>query len=488
MKLRMRFSQWLIIAILIVVLLAGYITAAQTMSAIGFPLDDAWIHQTYARNLGVFGEWAFLRGQPSAGSTAPAWTFWLAIGYWLRIEHFFWAFVSGAFALVGIAFFGAVLEKRGTQNNGFPWVSVFLVCEWHLVWAALSGMETLIFGAAVLGVFLSLSKPSFNNWAVGVLIGFSCWLRPDGITLLGPALFVLGLSGETMKQRVHGGLKISLGFASLFIPYLFFNHIYAGSVWPNTFFAKQAEYALSLQLPLVQRLSSLVSLPLVGAGIILTPGFIYACFRFIKDRTWWGLGAILWWLGFTLLYSLRLPVTYQHGRYLIPAMPIFWAIGWIGSKLLIDLLKQSSSRMRLVRFAGILSLSFLLLTFLVLGGKSYSEDVAIINTEMVETAVWVEKNTQPGALIGAHDIGALGYFSGRELVDLAGLVSPDVIPFIREEQRLLNYLLARGAAYLVTFPGWYPQLTTSLDCIYQSRGSFSPLAGGENMAVFIIEK
>ena len=37
----------------------------------GFPLDDAWIHQVYARHLGQLGEWAFLPGQPSAGSTSP---------------------------------------------------------------------------------------------------------------------------------------------------------------------------------------------------------------------------------------------------------------------------------------------------------------------------------------------------------------------------------------------------------------------------------
>ena len=37
----------------------------------GFPLDDAWIHQVYARNLGTRGEFAFFPGEPSAGSTSP---------------------------------------------------------------------------------------------------------------------------------------------------------------------------------------------------------------------------------------------------------------------------------------------------------------------------------------------------------------------------------------------------------------------------------
>ena len=35
----------------------------------GFALDDAWIHQTYGRNLGLTGLWAFVPGVPSAAST-----------------------------------------------------------------------------------------------------------------------------------------------------------------------------------------------------------------------------------------------------------------------------------------------------------------------------------------------------------------------------------------------------------------------------------
>ena len=41
----------------------------------GFPLDDAWIHQTYARSLAQTGKWEFLPGQSSAGgSTSPLWS------------------------------------------------------------------------------------------------------------------------------------------------------------------------------------------------------------------------------------------------------------------------------------------------------------------------------------------------------------------------------------------------------------------------------
>ncbi|MGH2522659.1 MAG: hypothetical protein ACRDH2_09170, partial [Anaerolineales bacterium] len=62
----------------------------------GFPLDDAWIHQTYARNLGIFGQFAFVPGQPSAGSTSPLWSGLLALGYLLRVDYRVWAYALGA--------------------------------------------------------------------------------------------------------------------------------------------------------------------------------------------------------------------------------------------------------------------------------------------------------------------------------------------------------------------------------------------------------
>jgi len=99
-----------------------------------------------------------------------------------------------------------------------------------------------------------------------------------------------------------------------------------------------------------------------------------------------------------------------------------------------------------------------LVSFWGLGGRGYANDVGFIETEMVATAHWVASHTPQDALLAAHDIGALGYFGGRDLLDMAGLVSPEVIVFIRDEDRLRDYLTEKGVRYLVTFPSWYPDL------------------------------
>jgi hypothetical protein len=129
-------------------------------------------------------------------------------------------------------------------------------------------------------------------------------------------------------------------------------------------------------------------------------------------------------------------------------------------------------------------LGVILAAFWGLGAQAYGRDVGVIETEMVRTAVWVEEYLDQDAVLGAHDIGALGYHTENRIVDLAGLVSPDVIPFIRDEQMLANYLDAQGVDYLIAFPGWYPDLIDQAHPIYQSGGQFAPRLGSDNLTVY----
>jgi len=165
-------------------------------------------------------------------------------------------------------------------------------------------------------------------------------------------------------------------------------------------------------------------------------------------------------------------------------MPVLFIFGLVGTAE-IAVPKSTQTVKRLLSRAWLVSLAVVCLLFWGLGARAYAQDVAIINTEMVATAMWVADHTQPDDLIAAHDIGALGYFGGRPLLDLAGLVSPEVIPFIRDEGKLAVYLDQHQPAYLVTFPGWYPDLTAKAELVFTTGATFSPESGGENMAVYL---
>jgi len=287
--------------------------------------------------------------------------------------------------------------------------------------------------------------------------------------------------------RVRGILECGAAFAVVFIPYLGLNYALSGSLWPNTFYAKQAEYAILRAAPLLERAARVGLLPFVGAPALLAPGLAGAAIRWGREQRWGALLPLGWALTFLAAYIVRLPVTYQHGRYLIPVIPVLAAVGVGG---LADLLRLRAPTLlpRVVSRVWTLAAALLLAVFLGVGAQAYARDVQIIESEMVAAALWVNAHTPPGALIAAHDIGALGYFGGRPILDLAGLASPEVIPFIRDEARLGEWLRASGAQYLVTFPGWYPGLTGALaaDRVFTTGAPFSPAAGGENMAVYAL--
>jgi hypothetical protein len=188
-------------------------------------------------------------------------------------------------------------------------------------------------------------------------------------------------------------------------------------------------------------------------------------------------------MGYLILYISRLPV-YQHGRYIMPAMPIFFLFGLLA-------FAEFDSGKLFARYHWIgqtfwrASIVMLTFAFVFLGARSYAQDVAVIESEMVVTAKWVAANLPPDALIAAHDIGALGYFDYHELIDLAGLVSPDVIPFIRDEPQLANYLNQRGANYLIAFPDFYPLLTQNAKIAFITNSAITETFDQENMVVYL---
>ncbi|NPV76887.1 MAG: hypothetical protein HPY59_11000 [Anaerolineae bacterium] len=463
-----------------------YLLASLFTAGLGFPLDDAWIHQTYARNLARLGEWSFLPGAPSGGSTSPLWSVLLSIGYLFSHQAFGWAYVLGGMCLALMGFAGEKIFRDAFPETRlkFPIFGVYLILEWHLVWAAASGMETILLAALVTVFSWTLLKAQKNWYALGGLVGLAVWIRPDAITLLGPALFSAVLIPTSYRDRLVNAFRIIGVFLAAFVPYLAFNLAISGSLWPNTFYAKQAEYRALLETPLLWRFFRLASLPLIGSGVLLLPGVIYFAWCSWQKRQWASLSLVIWWLGYTLLFALRLPLAYQHGRYLMPAMPVYFLIGWLGYSLLLKKFRVTSKKGYILRNSWTLALWLVLLFFYSTGAGVYANDVGIIQTEMVKTAEWIRDNTPEDALIAAHDIGALGYFGQRELVDLAGLISPEVISFIRNEEQLGDYLDREGVDYLVTFPGWYPTLVARGEEIYSSDGKFSPLSGGENMAVY----
>lgn len=443
----------------------------------GFPLDDSWIHQTYGRNLGLHGEWAFLRGQASAASTSPLYTVLLSIGYFLRIPYMWWTHALGIAALSITAILGTRMAERIFPQSAL-WVGLALVLTWHHIWAAASGMETMLFGMMTMTlIFLAWRELDENRIheiqalllrgaIFGVATALTALARPEGILLGGIAallMLIVRPQGNLSRVIIYG-IGAAIGFLIAISPYLLLNLQLTGGMLPNTANAKFEQHAILLQLPYLTRYTNLALSILAGGQFLLIPGIVAFVWMLFKRenrlQSLYFLLPLFWSLALIATYAARLPASYQHGRYVLPALPSLVFTGVVG---LVWLMNQASNKrdtvamlQRVIIRAWAISTAIVYLYFVFIGMNAYVTDVQVINSEMVASAEYIRDNIPEDELMAIHDIGAVGYFAPRPMLDIAGLVSPEVIPIVADTDALWALMEERGAVYLMAFPDQIP--------------------------------
>ncbi len=471
-------------------LVALYVLMAYWQSgAFGFPLDDAWIHQVYARNLGTRFEFSFFAGQPSAGSTSPLWAILLGVGYAVRIDFRVWTLGLGIIFLAASGLMTQrVMNLVSDDARLANWFApLLMISEWHMVWAAASGMEIVLFVFLALALVEAFFAKRSALW-LGLLAGGLTLTRPEGVllaALVGLGLLVQRRQALWSARSLRSLFAYALMFFLLLAPYWMFNLQTSGTLLPNTFYAKSAEYAELTQANFLARWLSLYRQPLIGAQILLLPGLGYASYYFVRHRAWEKVLPALWIVFLPLLYAWRLPVEYQFGRYMMPLIPFVMIYGSVGTKLLFEKISW-----RVLRRAWGMTIAVLHVAFVFLGANFYAQSVAIVNCEMIAVANFTRANLPQGVFIAAHDIGAQEYFDSQHpMLDMAGLVSPEVIPFIRDEAKLKAWMIARDARYAIFFPTWYPQLArdeTFVE-IFSTGCSVTRGMGEENLRVYKLQ-
>lgn len=483
---------------------AGLLMALYAAAAgAGFALDDSWIHQVFARNLAETGQWAFIPGQPTAASTSPLYTLLLAIGYLIGMDYRLWALLLGALALAGCAVVGARMAER--LQPQLPYAGLLaglaLLLNWHLIWAGASGMETMLFSMFTL-VLIALAWRELDaaphagpavlrGLVFGAAAALTTLSRPEGVGLAGLAGLALLLARpQGLRPLLWWSGGAAAGFFVLLTPYLLLNFQLTGGLLPDTAAAKQAQHAVMLATPYPQRLFSLLLPLLPGALVLLLPGLFYTLWD--KRRAGRSLFLyallLLWPLALLMLYAARLPASYQHGRYVIPALPALFVAGAVGLLALVVRGRGQMLSRVLTRSLLFAAVGLLLVFALGIGPDVFRTDVAIINEEMVAMALWIGENIPQDELLAIHDIGAVGFFAPREeLLDIAGLVTPEVIPLLWNPEGLWALMEGRGARYLVAFPDQIPGRDINdprLCLLHTTNAPTARQAGGENMSIY----
>ena len=296
----------------------------------GFPLDDGWIHQTYARNLARTGRWEYgpwhCQCRLDGAASGPI---WLALGYFLRLPYFFLGFSSpersaspgsGSSAHASGRRLWPAEAARGWQ------IGLLVVLIWPLIWAAGSGMETLLFIALGLQAILAYYRVGASRWGairVGLLAGVMILVRPDGLPLL-LLLAVALLVGNvelSRGQQLRNAL-VAIGAAALpLVPYFLFNRWAQRAMVAQHLLRQNSQNMRhSLAEPLWQRFLRLLYFSLggpevgwrgiSGAHLLLLPGLIAAGLNGLRadlsQRRFHYTVPLLWAGGHVLLYAWRL--------------------------------------------------------------------------------------------------------------------------------------------------------------------------------------
>ncbi len=493
----------------------------------GVPLDDAWIHFQFARNLARGDGLSFNPGHPTSGSTAPLWTLLLAAVY----------IVGGRFPVTGQLLSGVcylallvatyALGKRLTGRRWTAWLAGAVVAaNGRLAWAGLSALETCLFAALsmwAIGAHLSDWTVARYRPRTAILFGLAALSRPEGYLLF--ALAMLDFSGRVWRQlgedadsKAGSGSRVAshigrrayltlrrallpvILFAAIVLPYLLFSLRTSGHLLPNTYHAK-AGFDFRPDIAFL----SVGSKYLVLDNVLLLPFFLLGLIMLPFKKTNVRTGLVprapllsLWAVGLPLVYAFMHAVLYQHGRYLIPLIPCNAVISMVGlmemGKLarrrgwrwLSSVLSSNSRSVALVSALVVAATAWRLPAM----ARLYAWNVDNINEMHVELGHWVAQNTPPDAILALNDIGAITYISEREIVDLAGLVTPEVIPLLRSpdrDARLIDLMAQRDVAYVVIFPNWFPRLAARRDVlepVHQVVLERNTIAGGSKMIVY----
>jgi arabinofuranosyltransferase len=436
----------------------------------GFPLDDAWIHQTYARNLGLHGVMAFSPDHPSSGSTSFGWTVLLAAGYWLKVPFFFWTYLWGNIFAIATAFVAAHLSQSyfGDFRKALI-VGVLCILEWHLAWAAVSGMEIGLFTFLTL-IFLLLLNRNSSPLLLGTLAGIILMVRPEGTILALIYAFKLVLTQpHNIKNILLNAVIFLIMLLIVSSPWVLFNLTYSHKPFPNTISAKFMVYGYPWSLwKSLKYLWDAFIYFLNGPLMLLVPSSGFAVYSEVRKKNTSHFYAFAWSYTLILLYAVALPAIYDQGRYLMPLIPLMTIYGIEG----LDQFLKRFAHGSLTRSTVWLSLISMVFLLWINGASDFAYRTQLYDKVHVQAAQWINNNVPKDAVIATHDIGIIGYYTERQIVDLAGLVTPDVVPIMNNPQKMACYVRAKQVTHLIVYSGYYRDLLTLL----HAHLVFSPAA------------
>jgi len=407
----------------------------------------------------------------TSGSTSPIYTILLSMGFLIIKDEMMLSYMLGIlfFILSALSFYKLSSYEFVKENFYAIAITAIFICDKWMAFISDSGMETTMF------IFVLISCVYFykERKAVpfAVFLGLILWSRPDGVVFIGALAvdyFVVKQFSKSNKDlklfTKNDYTKILIIAGSLIVLYFTFNMILSGSLLPNTYNAKLTYYSPEFRSRADFLKFEVWDYFSRGAYGIVMIGFIFSALKLLyeltKKRYNQNLIYIVFILALVFVYWYKLPYAHRFGRYLMPAIPFFLIVSGIGFRDLVKIVgKYFKSRK--------LSYNIILLVFgfiLVFSIKDYYENKTLfaeqckyISDRQVAAALWIRDNSKESDVIATHDVGAIGYYSNRKIIDVAGLITPEFIDKIHKKNYsvfLIEYLKKNNVKYLLFLREW----------------------------------
>jgi hypothetical protein len=409
-----------------------------------FAGDDAHITFRFARNFAEGGGYVYNPGVPTYGSTAPLWVFLLAGLHRLGptvpdAAHL----LNWIFALADIVlFFRLALLYLGRNAAAFIAALLFVADPWFIRWG-LSGMENPLALCLLMGMLLSqmaLRNSGRVNWAAPACAALAGLCRPE-MSLLCGLLLLDNLLLE--RRRLLANLLTALtAYTLVFGPWFAYALASFHTIIPNTITAKiTSAHLLAAEHVGLYFATFWIFQALAVAVVVLSRPLLQS----FASRYEGSLA--IWFL--PLAWALILPAFYVAGgapvagRYMMFGLPCYLLIGVAAWTVLAD------------RFPRLVSAA-IACTLLLMAFVQYRYCWYItrwpqgMDPRMIHAALTLKQISQSTDVVAADQIGVLGYYSERPVLDTQGLVSPEVMQYRRMpvKHAVWHYAYQRRVQYM----------------------------------------
>lgn len=398
--------------------------------------DTTYVHLRFARNLADGNGLVFNPGERVYGCTSPLWVTLLADAMMLGWDGLVTARALGFIAtLLSVVFFFELMRRSLRQPSMRALATVAWASHaWMLEWS-LSGVETPLAVALMLAGFVTFtSGPRWGSrpLATGALWALAALTRPTFVLLI--LLWGILLLIDTNNRA--GVRRLLLGMAPVLLilgSWTIFAQFYYGTVWPRlhpVFEERTARQLVNVwrEIQVLGETDGVLA-GLLGLALVFSIHEIWPRVISAQRLLPWAWIATLP----VFLVARGIPAT---SRTLLPLVPILGWLAWRGADgwwlgRTPDTARRAQATVFALAVATIVVFQNLMIyrSVVLPEVRHSSAEVGVL----ADWGQWFNRHGRRDAVIATRDIGAIGFFSQRKILDLSGRMSPAMERYVKRE-------------------------------------------------------